>query len=75
LGTINHSLLTLEALRARDIAVHGVIFSGDPNDHSEAAIVRFGAVRHLGRVPRLDPLNAETLATAFAAHADTAAFA
>jgi dethiobiotin synthetase len=75
LGTINHSLLTLEALRARGIAVHGVVFSGDANAHSEEAIVRFGAVRHLGRLPRLDPLDAGTLAAAFAANIDTAAFA
>ncbi len=75
LGTINHSLLTLEALRARGIAVHGIVFSGEENAHSEAAIVRFGNVRHLGRLPHLVPLNAETLAAAFTAHIDTGAFA
>lgn len=75
LGTINHTLLSLEALRARKIAVHGVVFSGGTNPASEAAITGIGAVRHLGRLPRLDPLNAETLAAAFAAHIDLAAFA
>lgn len=74
LGTINHSLLTLEALRARGIAVLGIAFSGDENAHSEAAIVRFGAVRHLGRLPRLDPLDASSLEAAFTAHIDTGAF-
>ena len=75
LGTINHSLLTLEALRARGIAVHGIAFCGEANAHSEAAIVSFGKVRHLGRLPQLSPLSAGTLASAFAAHIDTAAFA
>ncbi len=75
LGTINHSLLTLEALRARGIVVHGIAFSGEENAHSEAAIVGFGNVRHLGRLPQLTPLSAETLAAAFAAYIDTAAFA
>ncbi len=75
LGTINHSLLTLEALRRRGITVHGIVFSGEDNAQSEAAIVRMGQVRHLGRLPRLDPLDAETLAIAFAAHIDTGAFA
>jgi dethiobiotin synthetase len=75
LGTINHSLLSLEALRARNIAVLGIVFSGEANAASEEAIVRFGAVRHLGRLPRLDPMNAQTLAAAFAAHIDTGAFA
>ncbi len=75
LGTINHSLLTIEALRARGIAIVGIAFSGDENAHSEAAIARFGQVRHLGRLPHLEPLTAETLAAAFAAHIDTSAFA
>ena len=75
LGTINHSLLSLEALRARGIAVHGIVFSGDANPASEQAITDIGQLRHLGRLPRLDPLNADTLATAFAAHIDLGAFA
>lgn len=75
LGTINHSLLSLEALRARKIAVHGIVFSGEANPASEEAITRIGAVRHLGRLPWLDPLTPDTLAAAFAAHIDIGAFA
>ena len=75
LGTINHTLLSLEALRTRGIPVLGVAFSGLAEPVAELAIVRIGAVRHLGRLPRLDPLNAESLAEAFAAHIDTGAFA
>jgi len=68
LGTINHSLLSIEALRSRDVAVHGVVFIGAADPASEEAIVRLGRTRHLGRLPRLDPLTAATLAEAFAAH-------
>ncbi len=75
LGTINHSLLSLEALRARKIAVHGIVFSGTSNPASEAAIVKLGAVRHLGRLPWIEPLSAGTLTAAFAANIDLAAFA
>jgi dethiobiotin synthetase len=71
LGTINHSLLALEALRARGILVAGVAFSGEENAASEAAIVGFGRCAHLGRLPRLDPLTPEALATAFAGHIRT----
>lgn len=71
LGTINHSLLSLEALRARGIAVHGVAFCGEANPACEAAIERLGAVRHLGRLPWLDPLDPEGLSAAFAAHIRT----
>ncbi|MDR2856580.1 MAG: dethiobiotin synthase [Novosphingobium sp.] len=66
LGTINHSLLSLEALRARGIDVAGVLFSGNGNVASEAAITRFGRCRHLGRLPWLDPLTPAALADAFA---------
>jgi len=71
LGTINHSLLSLEALAARGMVCAGVIFSGEANPASEAAIVSFGKCRHLGRLPRLDPLDASTLAAAFATHIRT----
>lgn len=75
LGTINHTLLSVEALRVRGIAVLGVAFCGDGEPVAEEAIPRIGALRHLGRLPHLDPLNAETLRTAFAAHIDLEAFA
>jgi len=67
LGTINHSLLTLEALRRRDIPIHGVAFIGDEEKAPQETIARMGAVRALGRLPRLDPLTRETLHDAFAA--------
>ena len=64
LGTINHALLTIEALRARSIWVGGVLFSGDAMPDSEATICAMGKVRSLGRIPVLDPLTPETLRTA-----------
>lgn len=64
LGTINHSLLTIEALRARSIWVGGVLFSGDAMPDSEATICAMGKVRSLGRIPMLDPLTPETLRAA-----------
>jgi len=66
LGTINHTLMTVEVLRARGVAIHGVAFVGAGNADSEATICRIGQVRRLGRLPLLDPLDAPTLARAFA---------
>lgn len=66
LGTINHSLLSLEALRSRGLTVAGVAFCGDANPASEAAIAGMGQTVHLGRLPRLDPLTPDSLAEAFA---------
>ncbi|AGT08080.1 dethiobiotin synthase [Paracoccus aminophilus] len=67
LGTINHSLLSLEALRARAIAVIGVVFIGPPEPDSEAIITRLGGTRHLGRLPVLPDLGPDALAEAFTA--------
>lgn len=66
LGTINHSLLTAEALRARGVPIHGIAFVGAANDDNEQTIAAMGKVRRLGRLEPLDPLTPETLAAAFA---------
>jgi dethiobiotin synthetase len=66
LGTINHSLLSIEALRARGIPVLGIAFVGDAESDSEATIARIGQVRRLGRLPRLSSLDAGSLDAAFA---------
>ncbi|MGA9602467.1 MAG: dethiobiotin synthase [Methylocystis sp.] len=70
LGTINHSLLTLEALRRRGAPVLGVAFIGEEDTEAQSAIARMGETRILGRLPQLSPLTRETLAAAFAAGFD-----
>jgi len=67
LGTINHSLLSVEAMRARSIPILGIAFVGDANEDNEMTICGLANVKRLGRLPRLDPLNAHMLAEAFAA--------
>lgn len=62
LGTINHTLLTLEALRARGLEVAGVLMVGPPNDENRRAIEMLGGVEMLGELPFVDPLDRETLA-------------
>ena len=66
LGTINHSLMTVEALKARGVPILGIAFNGPPEEESEAIICRIAGVKRLGRLPMLAPLNRETLAEAFA---------
>jgi dethiobiotin synthase len=57
LGTINHSLLSIEALRRRDIAVAGVVMVGAPSPENAAAIARHGDVRILAQLPMVDRIN------------------
>jgi dethiobiotin synthetase len=68
LGTINHSLLSVEALRVRNIRIAGIAFIGDENQESEQIITDLGCVRRLGRLPHLDPLTGPSLRAAFARH-------
>ncbi|OAI44785.1 dethiobiotin synthase [Rhizomicrobium sp. SCGC AG-212-E05] len=65
LGTINHTLLSLEALRARDIPVCGVAFIGDANEESEGIIAEKGRVKRLGRLPHITPLTPARLQAEF----------
>jgi dethiobiotin synthetase len=67
LGTLNHTLLSVEALRRRGLTVLGVALIGDKHPDNERTLAEFGEVPLLGRLPRLDPLTAETLESAFRA--------
>lgn len=68
LGTINHTLLSVEALRHRGIPLVGVAFIGEENPDSERTIAEMGRVKRLGRLPSLASLSRDTLRTAFAQH-------
>ncbi|MDE2329167.1 MAG: ATP-dependent dethiobiotin synthetase BioD [Bradyrhizobium sp.] len=66
LGTINHSLLSIEALRARSVAILGIAFIGEANIESERIITEMGKVHRLGRLPHVAPLTRDRLREAFA---------
>ena len=70
LGTINHSLLSIEALRSRGVEIAGIAFVGEGNAESERVICAIGKVPRLGRLPWIAPLDAGTLAKAFASGFD-----
>ncbi len=61
LGTINHSLMTIETLRMRNIEIAGVVLNGEPNEANKAAICHFGGVAVLGEIPQLTELSSKAL--------------
>lgn len=63
LGTINHTLLTLEALRLRELEIAGVVMVGPQDADACEAIELHGRVAVLGQVPMFVPLTAAALAT------------
>jgi dethiobiotin synthetase len=75
LGTINHTLLSLAALRAARLALGGVIMVGKPNDQNRKAIEHYGVARVIGIIPPLRRLNRAALMATFRNHFDRRAFA
>lgn len=65
LGTINHSLLSIEALRHRNVPIHGIAFVGNENQDSEETISAISGVRRLGRFPMLAKVTRANLTEAF----------
>jgi dethiobiotin synthase len=61
LGTINHTLLTLEALRARDISIAGLIINGPKSPHNRQALEQFGGVPVLAEIDWLENITPESL--------------
>jgi dethiobiotin synthase len=70
LGTINHTLLTLEALQVRSLPVAGVMMIGEPNADNRAAIEQYGHVPVVAEMPFLRPLDPGLLAAWSVAHLD-----
>ncbi len=61
LGTINHTLLSLEAIRRRGLPLAGVVVNGPETPHNRAAIERYGKVEIIAEIPWLDQLTPATL--------------
>ncbi len=65
LGTINHTLLSLEALWSRNIPVKGLVFIGDNNVDNIRTISEFSKEKVLGHFPSLPHLDDTSLRLAF----------
>lgn len=74
LGTINHTLLTLEALRARRLDVRGVVMLGAGDDDNRRAIELYGGVAVIGHVPPLETIDRASLVRVFNTRFDRTVF-
>ena len=59
LGSINHTLLSIESLQARNINIKGIIFNGEENTDSEEFILSHTKVNCLGRIKQHTVINKE----------------
>jgi dethiobiotin synthetase len=65
LGTINHTLLTVSALRDASVSVRGVVMIGDENTENRRAIERYGNIPVIGLIPWLPIICRESLLKVF----------
>jgi len=75
LGTINHTLLSLAALRAGKLKVRGVILSGKENRDNRRAIEHYGDVQVVGWIPFLNKIDRAALLRVFENEFDAKVFA
>ncbi len=59
LGSINHTLLSIEAIKQRKLPLRGIIFNGEPNQESEQVILDYSGVTCLGRIPQARVIDRE----------------
>ena len=61
LGSINHTLLSVEALKNRGIAIKGIIFNDEENTETESVILEMSGLKCLGRVGMIEDLSKESI--------------
>jgi dethiobiotin synthetase len=74
LGTINHTLLTLAALRELRLPICGVVMIGDENIENRRAVEHYGNVRVVGHIPMLEKINRAALLEVYKNNFDHQAF-
>jgi len=57
LGSINHTLLTINTLKQHNIKIKGIIFNGDTNLESQNYILNYTGINHIGNIPTLNTLD------------------
>lgn len=61
LGSINHTLMSIELLKQRNIPIKGILFNGKENKDTEAIIKKMGGIEILGRIDEFNDLNKVTI--------------
>jgi dethiobiotin synthetase len=74
LGTINHTVLTVQALRRAGVCIKGVVMIGEESQDNERAVERYGAVPIVGRIPVLNCICCKNLLQVFETEFDRGVF-
>ena len=61
LGSINHTLLSIEVLKTKGIKIAGIIFNGEKNEATESYILKYTGIKYLGAVSQHKTINKEVV--------------
>lgn len=61
LGSINHTLLSINLLRQYEIPIKGIIFNGEKDDYTEDFILGYSGINELGHIPEYPVLDKKTI--------------
>ncbi|GGI26334.1 dethiobiotin synthase [Pedobacter mendelii] len=61
LGSINHTLLSINLLQQYQIKIKGIIFNGDENHETQSYILQYSKVKYLGNIPQMEIINKESV--------------
>lgn len=68
LGTINHTLLTIERLRDKGVEILGVVMNGPINRSNRESLEHYGAINVLAEIPQIDSISHESVQMLFDRH-------
>lgn len=63
LGNINHTLLSIEALKSRNIPIHGILFNGEEIPGTSSIIAKMSGVKILGTLPTLNHIDQNSISS------------
>lgn len=61
LGSINHTLMSIEILQQRGIPLAGILFNGEANQSTQEVIEKYSGITVLGHIPKIDRLDAVSI--------------
>ncbi|WP_423148207.1 dethiobiotin synthase [Rubrolithibacter danxiaensis] len=61
LGSINHTLLSIEVLKRNNIPIKALLFNGNTDTYSESFIINYSPVKSVIHIPEIDIFNKETI--------------
>ena len=61
LGSINHTLMSIELLKQASVPIKGIIFVGEENRPTEDVILAMSGIKKLGRIDYFQNINKETI--------------